>query len=162
MKNSRAYFRSALVIFLVITSFGCATKPVTESMRDVAGTYDGVWKTVDMNTIRTQYTGLWTFNCSGSSEEFAIMIENSVVRLFGDTTDSTQFTYIDDKGHFLLKIPSTQRATASEKSDVLFNSKVTTSIEANLSEENPTGSLVIGIARANNRGCKTTFSLNKI
>lgn len=159
--NNNKIITTVSIVFAAMLTQGCAStvlSSVSESNRDVSGTYDGTWKAVVVSTSSIQSMGAnWRVTCSDrTGEEYGpLIVENGVLQ-FG-SYDSEN---VSSSGKFRLAVPLKERAAASNTSDSqLHNSGMKVILNGSLERES--GKLTFGFAQFGYQGCTSKVKYEK-
>ena len=141
----------------------CATaKPVPDSERDTAGTYDAVWRVsiLDATTTRQPF-GNWIMNCEDMAWEFNVQVNGGVMKTVLDDTEHT--ANVDTEGNFMMVIPTPHTSSANPSAaGSIQRGAITLFVSGDLDGESPSGNYRAGIEEFANNGCRTKVAFERL
>ena len=138
-------------------------RPVSESSKDAAGTFNGQWSARVVSTATSQHgPGGWTLTCPdrAGTDLGIISVENGTASVAAGK-DNKMSTYVSDSGRFRFEIPTGVVMAASGTSDSsLSNGDITLIMHGSLSSGK--GLYTVGIAEFSNSGCTSKVAFSKL
>ncbi len=149
----------------VLALQGCAStvlKPVAESNRDVAGSFNGSYQGIVTNTALVQQAqGNWQFNCHDiTGKNVGVISVVDGIATLGEE-EGTPTAFVSKNGKFRFEIPLQEVAAAAGTSDAtISNGNITIILYGSL--DKGAGSMTYGIAEFANNGCTSKVEYKKI